>query len=122
MALRNYLKGDTSNPRAPGTDHNWTVQNGLTDIGIVKGNKDPARMGRLSVLIPSLAKTLDPDQKQLITCDYLSPFYGAKPDKYNRPHSRDYAGSQHSYGFWAVPPDLETRVLVIFAEGKTNQA
>ena len=122
MALRNYLKGDTSNPRAPGTDHNWTVQNGLTYIGIVKGNKDPARMGRLSVLIPSLAKTLDPDQKQLITCDYLSPFYGAKPDKYNRPHSRDYAGSQHSYGFWAVPPDLETRVLVIFAEGKTNQA
>tara|TARA_Y100000310_G_scaffold258399_1_gene266791 strand:- start:665 stop:3232 length:2568 start_codon:yes stop_codon:yes gene_type:complete len=122
MSLRHYLKGDTSHPKAPGTDHSWTSHNSLTYIGIVKGNKDPAYMGRLSVLIPSLAKTTNADESQLTTCDYLSPFYGAKADKHNIPHSRDHAGSQHSYGFWGVPPDLETRVLVIFAEGKTNQA
>ena len=120
--LRNYLKGDTSSPNAPGKDTKWTSTAPGPYIGIVKGNKDPARMGRLSVLIPSLAKTHNPHEHQLITCEYLSPFYGAKADKHNIPHSRDYAGSQHSYGFWGVPPDLETRVLVIFAEGKTNQA
>jgi hypothetical protein len=120
--LRNYLKGDASNASAPGVDKSWTAITPGPYIGIVKGNKDPARMGRLSVLIPALAKTMNPDEKQLITCEYLSPFYGAKPERYNIPHSRDYTGSQHSYGFWGVPPDLDTRVLVIFAEGKTNQA
>ncbi len=120
--LRNYLKGDTSSPNAPGEDQRWTASTPGPYIGIVKGNKDPARMGRLSVLISSLARTRNPHEHQLITCEYLSPFYGAKADKYNIPHSRDYAGSQHSYGFWAVPPDLETRVLVIFVEGKINQA
>ena len=120
--LRNYLKGDAANRTAPGVDKSWSVKDPGPYIGIVKGNKDPARMGRLSVLIPSLAKTMNPDEKQLITCEYLSPFYGAKPERYNIPHSRDYAGSQHSYGFWGVAPDLETRVLVIFVQGEANLA
>ena len=120
--LKHHLKGATSTPEAPGVDASWTALTPGPYIGIVKGNKDPARMGRLSVLISSITRTHNPHEHQLITCEYLSPFYGAKPDKYNIPHSRDHAGSQHSYGFWGVPPDLETRVLVIFAEGKTNQA
>ena len=79
-------------------------------------------MGRLSVLIPSLAQTGNGTSDQLITCEYLSPFYGAKGVRHNIPGSVEYEHSQHSYGFWAVPPDLETKVLVIFAEGKMNQA
>ena len=121
--LRDYLKGDASNSKAPGTVNEWAAE-GIPGpyIGIVKGNTDPTRMGRLSVLIPSMAKTIAGNEDQLITCDYLSPFYGAKGTKYSIPGSTEYQHSQHSYGFWAVPPDLETTVLVIFAEGKMNQA
>ena len=124
MSLHNYIKGDASNPKAPGKDQSWAGANAGPYIGIVKGNKDPTRMGRLSVLIPSLAQT-NPNsgiESQLITCEYLSPFYGAKGSRYNIPGSTEYEHSQHSYGFWAVPPDLDTTVLVIFAEGKMNQA
>ena len=122
MSLYNYLKGDASTSKPPGGDKSWTGQNPGPYIGVVKGNIDPARMGRLKVHIPSLAKTSDPSEDQLITCEYLAPFYGAKGGKYARGAGITYADSQHSYGFWAVPPDLETKVLVIFAEGKMEQA
>ena len=122
MSLREYLKGHTSTAQAPGGDKSWTGQNPGPYLGIVKGNKDPARMGRLRVFIPTLAKTADPIESQLITCEYLAPFYGSKGEKYTRGAGVDFADSQHSYGFWAVPPDLETKVLVIFAEGKLEQA
>jgi len=122
MSLHNYLKGDASNAKAPGKDQSWSRESPGPYIGIVKGNVDPTRMGRLRVLIPSLAQTSNGTEQQLITCEYLSPFYGAKGTRHNIPGSTEYSDSQHSYGFWAVPPDLETSVLVIFAEGKMNQA
>ena len=122
MSLRDYLKGHVSTAVAPGGDKSWTMQNPGPYLGIVKGNKDPARMGRLRVFIPTLAKTSAPDEEQLITCEYLTPFYGAKGEIYSRGAGVSFEDSQHSYGFWAVPPDLETKVLVIFAEGKLEQA
>lgn len=122
MSLHNYLKGDASNAKAPGKDQSWSRESPGPYIGIVKGNVDPTRMGRLRVLIPALAQTGNGTEQQLITCEYLSPFYGAKGTRHSIPGSTEYSDSQHSYGFWAVPPDLETSVLVIFAEGKMNQA
>jgi hypothetical protein len=124
MALKNYLQGDASTSKAPGNDQDWSASNPGPYFGIVKGNSDPTRMGRLSVLIPSLAKvgSKDVTENQLVTCDYLSPFYGAKDAQKTNGASREYNDSQHSYGFWGVPPDLETKVLVIFAEGKMEQA
>jgi hypothetical protein len=122
MSLHNYLKGDASNAKAPGKDQSWSRESPGPYIGIVKGNVDPTKMGRLRVLIPALALTGNGTEQQLITCDYLSPFYGAKGTRHSIPGSTEYQHSQHSYGFWAVPPDLETSVLVIFAEGKMNQA
>jgi len=122
MSLHNYLKGDASTSKAPGGDKSWTGQNPGPYLGVVKGNIDPTRMGRLKVHIPSLAKTSDPSENQLITCEYLAPFYGAKGGKYAKGAGIEYADSQHSYGMWMVPPDLETKVLVIFAEGKMEQA
>ena len=122
MSLHNYLKGDASTSKAPGGDKSWTGQNPGPYLGVVKGNLDPARMGRLKVHIPSLAKTSDPSEDQLITCEYLAPFYGAKGGKYARGAGTSFEDSQHSYGMWMVPPDLETKVLVIFAEGKMEQA
>jgi hypothetical protein len=122
MSLHNYLKGDASTSKAPGGDKSWTGQNPGPYLGVVKGNIDPTRMGRLKVHIPSLAKTSDPSENQLITCEYLAPFYGAKGGKYAKGAGTEFEDSQHSYGMWMVPPDLETKVLVIFAEGKMEQA
>ena len=50
-------------------------------IGIVKNTIDPLKMGRLGVLIPSLSNVSDKnlDAENVIWCQYLSPFYGAKP-------------------------------------------
>ena len=120
--LRNYLKGGASTETAPGTVNTWSTESAGPFIGVVKNNIDSTKMGRIQVNIPSLTKTNNPNVSQLITCEYLLPFYGAKPVKYNIPNSDLYEASQHSYGFWGVPPDLETQVLVIFAEGKANKA
>jgi len=124
MALNDYLKGDASTAKAPGNDQDWAQTNPGPYFGIVKGNTDPTRMGRLSVLIPSIAKVQSGKvtENQLITCEYLSPFYGSKDAQKTNGASREYNDSQHSYGFWGVPPDIETKVLVIFAEGKMDQA
>ena len=121
MSLHDHLKGHASTPHT-GNDKSWTIQNAGPYLGIVKGNKDPARMGRLKVHIPSMSKTSDPSDAQLVTCDYLMPFYGTKGEQYAKGAGTEYADSQHSYGFWAVPPDIGTKVLVIFAEGKLEQA
>jgi len=122
MAGKDYYKGHASNSKAPGNDTAWSGENAGPYIAVVKNNIDPLRMGRLQVNIPNLSKTLDPISGNLVTCEYLSPFYGAKDARHSIPGSIDYKDSQHSYGFWAVPPDIGTRVLVIFAEGKMDQA
>jgi hypothetical protein len=122
MAGKDYLKGHASTSKAPGNDTAWSGESPGPYIGVVMNNIDPLRMGRLQVNIPSLSKTLDPASSNLVTCEYLSPFYGAKDARHSIPGSTDYKDSQHSYGFWAVPPDIGTRVLVIFAEGKMDQA
>ena len=120
--LTTYLSGDASTPKAPGVVQNWGALDPGPYIAIVKGNKDSTRMGRLQVIIPALGGTTLPEEKQLIVCDYLSPFYGSKSEIHTNPSSNDYKATQHSYGFWAVPPDIDTKVLVIFAEGKLEQA
>jgi hypothetical protein len=52
---------------------------------------------------------------QLVAVRYVSPFYGVTP--YLGLNENDgYQNTQSSYGFWAVPPDFGTKVLVIFAE------
>ena len=122
MSGKDYLKGHASTSKAPGADKSWMGGESGPYIAIVKNNVDPLRMGRLQVNIPALSKTADPISSNLFTCEYLSPFYGMKDVRYNIPGSTRYEDSQHSYGFWAVPPDVGTRVLVIFAEGKLEQA
>lgn len=116
-----YIKGHTSTSEAPTTDTSWGVQDSGPYIGIVKENTDPLRMGRLKVLIPALSGSYKQETDNLIQCNYLSPFFGNKGLTHVTSGNK-YTDSQFSYGFWAVPPDLETRVLVIFAEGKVENA
>ena len=87
-------------------------------VATVKTVTDPLRMGRLGVNIPALTRTTSPSSSQIIWCQYLSPFYGAKSiAAVSKTNPYDYKETQHSYGFWAIPPDIDTEVLVIFAKG-----
>jgi hypothetical protein len=123
MALTPYISGDASTPKAPGRDKSFSSIDPGPYVGIVKNNRDSARMGRLKVLIPSIHGDLSVKEDQLITCEYLSPFYGSKTTRYvDKSDPNNYKSSQHSYGMWFVPPDIDTRVLVIFAEGQVEQA
>lgn len=90
-------------------------------VGVVKVTVDPLKMGRLGVNIPALSNTVTPSAKQVIWCHYLSPFYGAKPlAAVSTNDLESYDQNQTSYGFWAVPPDIDTEVLVLFAKGENN--
>jgi hypothetical protein len=107
--LKNFSQKGSSNDSGP-------------YIAVVKNTVDPLKMGRLGVVIPELSRTdgHDINPSQVIWCQYLSPFYGAKPFKAN---TREISGGkqQRSYGMWAIPPDIDTNVLVIFAKGEKGQ-
>ena len=91
-------------------------------VGKVKFTNDPLRQGRLGVNIPDLSQTNDPAPDDCIWCQYLSPFYGAKSvEATNKSAPDDYKLTQHSYGMWFVPPDIDTEVLVIFAKGELSK-
>jgi hypothetical protein len=117
--------GDTSTPNRHNRDHSYTDINPGPYMAIVKDNVDVTKMGGLKVIIPSLAGTDDGPTSMLYEVKYLMPFYGAKsPNATAGAGDGDisqYAVSQHSYGMWMVPPDIDTRVLVIFVEGKVSQ-
>jgi len=91
-------------------------------IGTVKFPNDPTKMGRLGVNIPALTGTNDPKPDQIIWCQYLSPFYGVKSfQSVDKTDPYSYTASQTSYGMWAVPPDVDTTVMVIFAKGQQDR-
>ena len=91
-------------------------------VGTVKFTDDPLRQGRLGVNIPELSLTNDPGPDDCIWCQYLSPFYGAKSVEANDKSDPDsYKGTQHTYGMWFVPPDIDTQVLVMFAKGEQSK-
>lgn len=88
---------------------------------LVVNHLDPYMMGSLEVeLLKHNSATNTPERSgQLITVKYLSPFYGVTPASGLKSND-GYENTQKSYGFWAVPPDFGTRVLVIFAEGNSS--
>lgn len=90
-------------------------------IGIVKNNLDPTRCGRLQVWIPDLGGNQD-DSKNWRTVSYASPFMGTtniSRKTANRSPNTDnkFENTPHTYGFWAVPPDIGVEVIVIFIAG-----
>lgn len=87
-------------------------------IGIIKNNADPARQGRLAVWIPDIGGD-EEDSTNWQVVRYASPFFGSSlglpgsPDENND----NFGVSQQTYGFWAVPPDINNQVLVVFVMG-----
>jgi len=88
---------------------------------VIVNNIDVNNMGTLEVEILryTSAGNLPEKSGQLETVRYLSPFYGTTPAR-GLTENDGYEFTQKSYGMWAVPPDIGTKVLVIFAEGNKN--
>ena len=85
-------------------------------IGVVKKNEDPQKMGRLQVYVPAFGG--DPEnENSWISVSYASPFAGSSSIFNQGSNVAEYEDTIKSYGFWAVPPDIDARVLVAFADG-----
>lgn len=84
----------------------------------VVGHLDKKFMGGLKVQILNQSGNPDDDSQDSQTkiVQYASPFYGVTPN-YAAGDEDSYRSSQQSYGFWAVPPDVGSIVLVTFVEG-----
>lgn len=101
-----------------------------TYIGFVRKVEDEIRMGRLKVWIPELGGDSD-EEETWYTVNYCSPFAGATPItkfKHTRPgkdgnkkDGQKMEDSQISYGWWAVPPDIDNEVVVMFINGDPNK-
>lgn len=89
-------------------------------IGRVKNNLDPTRSGRLQVYIPDLVSGDEDIPENWRTVAYASPYLGHtyQPDSNKQ---NNYKKVRHSYGFWAVPPDVGNFVLCTFIAGDANR-
>ena len=87
----------------------------------VTSHNDITRMGGLEVI---LLKGMVPDenfQSQALPVKYLSPFYGITDVRFEGNEPTKFDDVQKSYGFWMVPPDIGSIVMVIFVGGDPNQ-
>lgn len=89
-------------------------------IAFVKDNADAQRMGRLKVWIPEFGSQPD-DEGGWVTVSYVSPFAGATNPNLIGNNTQAAGQSQTSYGWWAVPPDLENQVVVMFINGDPSR-
>ena len=87
----------------------------------ITNHLDPTYMGALEVsLRKNLSNGID-NQSDSYIVRYLSPFYGVTSVRYEGNNSSNFNDVQKSYGWWAVPPDVGTTVMVIFIDGDPNQ-
>ncbi|NBP04100.1 MAG: hypothetical protein EBU90_29205 [Proteobacteria bacterium] len=89
-------------------------------VGKIKNNTDATRSGRLQVYIPNLSSGDESNPRNWKTVSYASPFFGSthQPDS-NKQNS--FSKVQHTYGMWAVVPDIDNFVLCTFAGGDPNR-
>ena len=87
-------------------------------VGIVKDTQDIQHMGRLHVFLPDWGG--DEDNKDLWkVASYCAPFGGSSPamERFWEKGINEYDYTPTSYGFWAVPPDVGNKVLIMFING-----
>ena len=89
---------------------------------IVVSQLDPKRMGSIQVeLLKSSTSGNQAERSgQIVTVRYLSPFAGQTPLNAVS-NNNTFQATQKSYGFWMIPPDPGTKVLVVFAEGNLGR-
>lgn len=88
--------------------------------GVVRNNKDSQKMGRLEVFVPEFGG--DPNNANDWTpVSYCSPFAGAtNPEELGNDKTQGDQ-SQNSYGFWMIPPDINSIVLIMFINGDPSR-
>ena len=86
----------------------------------VVSHLDPKYMGSLEVQLLKQVGDAPKAEGQLYIVKYASPFWGQTGFEFNN-EENTYDGTQKSYGFWMIPPDVGSTVLVIFAEGDPKQ-
>ena len=89
-------------------------------IGKVKRTNDPQRMGRVQVFVKNFGG-IEQNPTTWIWCRTLSPFYGVTPGDLSVAGTNDWSKTQKSYGMWMPPPDLDTKVGVMFDHGDLSQ-
>lgn len=82
---------------------------------------DPTKMGSVEVVIEKGYVGDASLQSQTFVVQYLSPFYGVTNVLFEGTDQRSFNDVQKSYGMWMIPPDIGTKVLVIFIGGDPNQ-
>ena len=82
---------------------------------------DTTYMGGLEVTIIKGAAGSSQYISEPIPVRYMSPFFGITAQEYQGGDPKDFNHVQKSYGFWMVPPDIGTTVMVIFIGGDYTQ-
>ena len=75
---------------------------------------------RVELLKTAEAGNIGETVGQTVEVYYASPFYGVTNSQNGPRKNDDYASTQKSYGFWAIPPDPGSLVLVTFVEGSRD--
>jgi predicted chitinase len=81
---------------------------------------DTTYMGALEVSISRGIPSNSDIQNFTYVVSYASPFYGVSDPRKEGTDPKNFDDVQKSYGFWMVPPDIGTTVLVIFIDGDPN--
>jgi len=85
--------------------------------GVVKANVHPTNMGVIKIWIPTFS-TDENDKTQWRSVRYCSPFY-SRVD--NSGVGDTYFGTKVTAGIVTPPPDLGTKVLAFFPEGRNSE-
>ena len=86
------------------TNHLDTTYMGMLEVALIKNIQNPIQ-----------------DQGNTYIVRYLSPFSGNTSPRFEGNNASNFNDVQKSYGMWMIPPDVGTRVLVIFVDGDPNQ-
>ena len=90
-------------------------------IAVITNHNDPLKMGRLEVALIDGMQNSTTVKGETYVAKYLSPFSGATSVDYEGSDASKFSDVQKSYGFWMIPPDIGSRVMVIFAQQDPNQ-
>lgn len=105
----------TTEQRSPGT-----LPHPGPYIAEVTNNLDPTYMGSLEVVLQKNTAIPKDLQSRTFIVKWTSPFLGYTAQRFEGNNSSDYNDVQKSYGMWMVPPDVGTKVLVVFVMGNVN--
>lgn len=88
-------------------------------LGKIINHLDSEYMGAVEVEILKITENGNPATAEgsgyQLPCYYVSPFYNVTP-RSGVKKNQNYASSQQSSGFWAVPPNVGTKVIVLTLE------